>query len=51
MRADQGYFTLNGRQLAADPAQKEKIQQAYVELASTKPVGRPARFRPQQKKQ
>jgi hypothetical protein len=51
VRADQDYFTLSGRQLSVDPAQKEKIQQAYVELASTKPVGRPARFRPQQKKQ
>jgi hypothetical protein len=51
VRADQHLFTLNGRQLAADPAQKEKIQQAYVELAATKPVGRPPRFRPQQKKQ
>src|SRR5215471_18267156 len=51
VRADQNLFTLNGRTLAADPAQKEKIQQAYAELASTKPVGRPVRFRPQQKKQ
>jgi hypothetical protein len=51
VRADQNYFTLNGRQLVVDPTQKEKIQQVYVELASTKPVGRPARFRPQQKKQ
>jgi hypothetical protein len=51
VRADQGLFTLNGRQLSFDPAQKEKIQQEYVELASTKPVGRPMRFRPQQKKQ
>jgi hypothetical protein len=51
VRADKNYFTLNGRQLAADPAKKEEIQQAYVELASTKPVGRAPRFRPQQKKQ
>ena len=51
VRADQNYFTLSGRTLSADPSQKEKIQQAYVELASTKPVGRPMRFRPQQKKQ
>ena len=39
------------RSLIADPAKKEAIRQAYAELASTKPVGRPARFRPQQKKQ
>ena len=39
------------RMLIADPAQKEKVTQAYCELASTKPVGRPQRFRPQQKKQ
>jgi hypothetical protein len=51
VRTDQNYFTLSGRQLSVDPAQKEKIQQAYIELASTKPVGRPVRFRPQQKKQ
>jgi hypothetical protein len=51
VRADQSGFTLSGRQLSIDPAQKEKIQQAYVELAATKPVGRPPRFRPQQKKQ
>jgi len=51
VRTDQNYFTLSGRQLSFDPTQKEKIQQAYIELASTKPVGRPPRFRPQQKKQ
>lgn len=51
VRADQNLFTLSGRQLSADPAQIEKIQHAYVELASTKPVGRPPRMRPQQKKQ
>jgi hypothetical protein len=39
------------RTLIADPAKKEAVQQAYAELASTKPVGRPPRFRPQQKKQ
>ena len=38
------------RSLIADASQKEKVQQAYTELASTKPVGRPFRFRPQQKK-
>jgi hypothetical protein len=43
----------NGRHkyLMADPAQKEKVLQAYVELASTKPIPRPQRFRPPQKKQ
>jgi hypothetical protein len=39
------------RTLVVDPAKKEAVQQAYTELASTKPVGRPPRFRPQQKKQ
>lgn len=35
--------------LIADPAQKERVLQAYVELASTKPVPRRS-FRPNQKK-
>jgi hypothetical protein len=39
------------RYLVLDPAQKDKVLQAYTELASTKPVPRPVRFRPQQKKQ
>jgi hypothetical protein len=39
------------RTLIADPAQKERIQQIYAETASTKPVGRPQRSRPPQKKQ
>ena len=39
------------RVLSADSSQKETLQQVYTELASTKPVGRPQRFRPQQKKQ
>lgn len=38
------------RYLIADPAQKDRIVQAYTEIASMKPV-RPQRFRPQQKKQ
>jgi len=33
------------RYLIADPAQKDKILQAYIELASTKPVPRAPRFR------
>jgi hypothetical protein len=37
--------------LIADPAQKEKVQALFVETASTKPVPRAPRFRPQQKKQ
>jgi len=37
--------------LVLDPSQKERIQQAYVELASTKPVPRAQRQRPPQKKQ
>lgn len=44
----------NGRHryLIADPAQKDKIIAAYIELASAKPVPRAGRgFRPQQKKQ
>lgn len=36
--------------LIADPAQKDRVQQAYAELASTKPVPRRT-FRPTQKKQ
>ncbi len=36
------------RQLVYDPDQKDKIIQTYVELASAKPTGRPARFRPKQ---
>ena len=36
--------------LIADPEQKEKVQQIFVETASTKPVPRAPRFRPQQKK-
>jgi hypothetical protein len=51
VRADKNYFKLTERTLSIDPAQKEAVQQAYVELASTKPVGRPVRFRPPQKKQ
>jgi hypothetical protein len=51
VRAEKNYFTLNGRSLSADSAKKEEIQQVYVELASTKPVGRPPRIRPPQKKQ
>jgi len=39
------------RMLSEDPAQKERIQQIYAEMASTKPVGRGQRFRPPQKKQ
>jgi len=56
VRADKGYFKLSDaapgkpRTLTVDPAQEEAVQQAYVELASTKPVGRPIRMRPQQKK-
>jgi hypothetical protein len=57
VRSDKGYFRLSDpapggkhRMLMVDPAQKEAVQQAYTELASTKPVGRPVRFRPQQKK-
>ncbi len=38
------------RFLIADPAQKEAIQQMWVETASTKPIPRAPRFRPQQKK-
>ena len=38
------------RFLIADPAQKETIQQIWVETASTKPIPRAPRFRPQQKK-
>ena len=37
------------RYLIVDPAQKEKILAAYVELASAKPAPRQQRFRPPQK--
>jgi hypothetical protein len=39
------------RMLEFDAAQKDHILRLYTELASTKPVGRVQRFRPQQKKQ
>ena len=40
------------RYLVMDPAQKEKVVQAYVELASAKPAPRQTqRFRPNQKKE
>ena len=39
------------RYLIFDPDQKDRILQAYVELASTKQVPRAPRFRPPQKKQ
>jgi hypothetical protein len=39
------------RMLIGDVAQKERIQQVYAEMASTKPVGRAQRFRPEQKKE
>ena len=38
------------RHLIADPAQKEKIVKAYIEIASAKPVVRQFRFRTPQKK-
>ncbi|MEO8593856.1 MAG: hypothetical protein ABI759_11090 [Candidatus Solibacter sp.] len=43
----------NGKHTAlmADASQKERIQQAYAEMASTKPVPRAQRVRPPQKKQ
>ena|SRR5579883_1520988 len=43
VRPDQGYFKLENRTLTFDPAQKEKVLQAYVELAATKPVPRRGR--------
>ena len=36
------------RQLVFNPEQKDKVIQLYTELASAKPAGRPARFRPKQ---
>ena len=54
---DNGAFRLDPapagkhRTLIADLAQKDRIQQIYAEMASTKPVGRVQRFRPPQKKQ
>jgi hypothetical protein len=39
------------RFLIADPAKQEQVRQLFVETASTKPVPRAPRFRPQQKKQ
>jgi hypothetical protein len=43
VRPDQGYFKLTGRTLSFDPGQKERVVQAYVELAATKPVPRRGR--------
>jgi inosine-uridine nucleoside N-ribohydrolase len=45
------HFTAGGRHryLIADPAQKDRVIQAYTQLASTHPVPR-QRFRPRQKK-
>jgi len=56
VRPDKDYFQVSDeggkfRTLIADPAKKEAVQQAFSELASTKPVGRPLRMRPPQKKQ
>jgi hypothetical protein len=39
------------KSLSFEPAQKDKIVQAYIEIASAKPVPRPARFGPPVKKQ
>ena len=39
------------RYLIFDPASKDKVIRAFIELASTKQVPRAPRFRPQQKKQ
>ena len=38
------------RYLIADAAQKDRIRQVWVETASTRPIPRAPRFRPQQKK-
>jgi len=43
VRPDHGYFKLANRTLSFDPAQKDKVLQAYVELAATKPVPRRGR--------
>jgi len=43
VRPDHGYFKLANRTLSFDPEQKDKVLQAYVELASTKPVPRRGR--------
>jgi hypothetical protein len=43
VRPDHGYFKLANRTLVFDPEQKEKVLQAYVELAATKPVPRRGR--------
>jgi len=55
VRPQESYWKLSApaarqRTLAFDAAQKDRIQQAYTELASTKPVGRVQRFRPPAKK-
>jgi hypothetical protein len=44
-RPKEDYFKLSGQNLILDPAQKDKIVQTFVELASAKPVIR-MRFRP-----
>jgi hypothetical protein len=43
VRPDHGYFKLTNHTLSFDPEQKDKVLQAYVELASTKPVPRRGR--------
>jgi hypothetical protein len=43
VRPDQGYFQRSDRTLALDPARKDAVLQAYVELSSTKPVPRRGR--------
>ena len=45
-------FTAGGgnvKALRVDPAQKDKIVETFVELASAKPVAPPQRFRPPSK--
>ncbi len=49
-RPAQGYFQVAGGRLALDPAQKERILRAYIELASAKPVPRKPRRPMEQKK-
>ena len=45
-RPKEGYFKLEAGRLIYDPSQKEKVLQAYKELASAKPAMR-MRFRPE----
>ena len=49
VRPKENYFTLSGGKLVLDPTQKQRVLQAYVELASARPVPRKPRHAPDDK--